>query len=65
MKESDLARVMQKKYVPQSEYEQILRFLGWLNNFQYSKSGYDPSTFLSEDLLKRMARLLAGTSKSE
>ncbi len=62
---NDLARVMQKHYVPQSEYEQILRFLGWLNNFQYTKSAYDPSTFLSEDLLKRMAKILAGTDKSE
>ncbi len=62
---SDLARVMQKKYVPKDEYEQILRFLGWLNNFAYVKSGYEPTTLLGAKLLQRIARSLANTKSDE
>jgi len=61
---SDLTRVMQKDYVPRDEYEQILRFLGWLNDFQYTRSKYQPWVRLSDRLLERIARTLAQTDKN-
>ncbi len=61
---SDRSRVMQKRFIPQNEYEQMLRFLAWLDNFYYKKSGYEPMTFLSDTLLERIAWKLASTDKN-